>query len=59
MKVKTPPSTSESFDATVPLAGVFSGVVTASFEATGLSFTAFTVIVNVAVSHKPLGSHTA
>ena len=56
VKVKADPSVSVSFVATVPLAGVSSFVETASFTAIGVSFTAFTVIVKVAVSHSPLGS---
>ena len=57
VKVKADPSVSESFVATVFETGVSSDVETASFTATGASFTAFTAMVNVAVSHRPLGSH--
>ena len=57
VKVKTDPSVSESFVATVFETATLSQVKTASLTAIGASLIALTVIVNVAVSHKPLGSH--
>ena len=56
VKVKTDPSVSLSFVDTVFETATSSDVETASLTAIGASFMALTVIVNVAVSHKLLGS---
>ena len=57
VKVKTDPSVSLSFVATVLETATSSFVEIASLTAIGASFTPFTVIVKVAVSHKFDGSH--
>ena len=57
VKVKTPPSTFVTPVAKVPLVGTSSLVDVEVLLAIGASLTALTVMVKVAVSHKPLGSH--
>ena len=57
VKVKTDPSVSLSFVATVLETATSSFVETASLTAIGASLMALIVIVKVAVSHKLDGSH--